>query len=191
MHLGKKSVLAAVVFALAVFAPLASQAAVTITNTGYVEFTNEAAVVQAPVFGNTVFVVAANPVLALVKTRDVARGPAGTVVTYQIKVTYPQLGTDCTDDSAAKNVIVRDTIPTGLKFRNSVATDFRVSYNNGTSWTNVTPAYAGGDDVGDISIGTNDIITINLTSVGGDIIEGAGACVAGTARIVEFKAVVQ
>jgi len=189
MHLNRKIAVAAAVLAGAMSASLGARASTVITNTGYIDFTNEAAVAQTAVVGNTVFVVAANPVLAVAKTRDVARGPAGTIVTYQIKVTYPQLGTACDDDSAAKNIIVRDTIPAGLKYI-AGAGNFRVSYDNGGSWANLS---VGADaDEGDVSVGASDIITVNLTPAAHiDFPEGSGACVAGTARIVEFKAQVQ
>jgi hypothetical protein len=180
MHLNRMRVVAAVVLAAAMGASIEARAALVITNTGYVDYANEALVAQTAVVGNTVFVVAANPVLTVAKTRDVARGPAGTVVTFSITVNYPQNGPTCGDDSNAKTVIVRDTLPTGLKFRNVAATDFRVY--DGTAWSNVT--IGTGDDAGDISIGANDIITANLT-YSSDFAE------CGAARIVEFKAVVQ
>ena len=187
MKSAKTTAFATLILAGVVLAPLSAAASTVITNTGYIDFANEASVAQTAVTGNTVFVVAANPVLAVAKTASTNRGAPGAIVTYQIKVTYPQLGTACDDDSNAKNVYVRDTIPAGLKFF-AGAGNFRVSYDNGGSWTDLSVGVDA--DAGDIVVGANDIVTVNLTTLT-DLAEGEGTCVPGTARIVEFKAQVQ
>ncbi len=191
--LRNRTILLLAVLAVAVaFAPAVGRAATIITNTGYVDYTNEASAAQPVALGATAFTVAANPILSVAKTRDVGRGPSGTITTFTIKVTYPQIGADCTDDSNAMGIILRDTLPAGLEFASAEPTPFRVSYDNGGSWINLSTA----DDADEGEVDTapaQDVITVNLTERVGytSMPEGAGACVAGTARLIEVKARVQ
>jgi len=188
--LHKKMTMAAVIVAGAIFASLTAQAATVITNTGTANFDNESAVAQTAVTGSTVFTVAANPVLSVVKTRDIGKGQSGTVVTYQIRVSYPRVADVlllCGDDSNAVNTTITDLIPAGMTY--NIGT-IRVSNDNGATWLVATDGSDGvevisGYDI-DFGITTAGTITAKL----GTIIEGLGdvAC-AGVAstKVIEFK----
>jgi len=157
--------------AVALFGASVSRAETIITNTGYVDYTNEAGLQQAAAQSATVFTKYANPALAVLKTRDVGKGPQGTVVTYTIKITYPRIGTSCGDDSVAKNIIFDDTVPAGMTF------------NTGTLRRNWA---GGGWTVLADPAGT--LITVPVP----DMNEGDGdaACTAANENLIEFKVTV-
>jgi hypothetical protein len=167
-----------------VMLPGAAQAMYTITNTGTVNFDNEAGTPQTAVSGSTTFTAESDPILVVVKTRDVGSGPSGTTVTFQIKVTYPQIADTallCGDDSDADSVVMTDAIPAGFTYDGET---MRLSVNNGSTWTNLTDADDSPTDEANYSGGT---ITVGL----GTLTEGMGdaACgMAGAARIIEFQA---
>jgi len=187
MKFGKKTAVLAVVLAGAIFSSLNAQAASVITNTGTVNYTNEAAVAQAAVVGNTVFTVSLNPVLTVVKTRDIGKGQSGQVVTFEIRVAYPRK-TDvlllCGDDSDALTVNITDAIPAGMTY---VASSIKVSTDNGGAFSPAgTDASDGVDASGYDVSSVAGLVTAKL----GTIIEGTGdaACTGvATTRVVQFK----
>ena len=54
-------------------------AVTTITNSGTAAYNNAAAIAQATVTGSTTFTAQSDPVLSVVKTRNIGAGPAGVV----------------------------------------------------------------------------------------------------------------
>jgi len=182
-----KKIAVAVVAAGAVFASLNAQAATVITNTGTANYDNESLVAQAPVSGATVFTVAANPVLAVVKTRDIGKGQSGSVVTYQIRVSYPKIADVlliCGDDSDAKNTVITDAIPAGMTY---VPGSIKVSTNNGGAFLAGTDASDGVDASGfNVSFAAGSV-----SAALGTITEGIGECAGvGTALVVQFQVTV-
>lgn len=168
------------------FLPGAASAITQITNTATVNYDNEAAVAQTPATGSTTYAAESDPLLTVLKTRAVGSGPSGTVETFSIKVTYPQIVDAtllCGDDSDADSVVVTDPIPAGFTY---VASSLELSTNNGSSYTSLTD---GGDaDAGDYNVTNAGAITVSL----GTLTEGTGdetGCSSGaTARIVRFQA---
>ncbi len=160
-------------------APPAAQAITTVTNTATANYKNEAAVAQAAQVGSTVFSAKSDPVLSVVKTRNVGSGPAGTVVIWTIKVTYPRIADIplvCGDDSNATNVVVTDPIPAAFTYN---AGTLEYSTDNGTTF-NPNTDVADGDA---LSIAAG-VVTANI----GTMTEGQGdaACTAGTAILFRF-----
>ena len=190
MHLNGKSVAVTAVLAALVFLPLSARAATVITNTGTANYTNEAAVAQAAVNGSTVFTVALNPVLTVVKTRDIGKGQSGQVVTFEIRVAYPRKADVlllCGDDSDALTVNITDAVPAGMTY---VANSIKISTNNGGAYG------AAGTDASDgVDASGFDVSSVagTVTAKLGTIIEGTGdaACTGvGTTRVVQFKVTV-
>lgn len=173
-----------------VSAPFTARAATVITNTGAVNYNNEAAQAQAAVTGSTVFTVALDPVLTVVKTRDIGKGRSGQVVTFQIRVAYPRQAdalTLCGDDSDAVGASVTDAIPAGMTY---VPASIKVSMDNGGTFSlSGTDASDGVDASGfNVSFGGGTV-----TAILGTIIEGTGdaACTGvGTTRVVQFQVTV-
>jgi len=189
--LHRKIAVLSVVLGAALLAPLAVQAATVITNTGTANYQNEAAQAQAAVNSSTVFTVAVDPVLTVVKTRDIGKGKTGTVVTYEIRVAYPRVAdalTICGDDSNAVATTITDAIPAGMTFVNN---SMRVSTNNGAAWSAYGTNASDGVEVGSgydlrYAAGT-------MTAILGTIVEGTGdAACAGVATtlVVQFQVTV-
>jgi len=109
--------LAVAVLAVVLFSK-GALAATTITNEGTAHYTNEASTAMTPVVGSVAFTKMDNPVLTVVKTRDVASGLPGDTVTYTVTISYPQIGPSAGDDSLAQNISFTDTIPSGMTFLN-------------------------------------------------------------------------
>jgi len=166
----------------------AAHAVTTITNTATANYNNEAAVAQTAVTGSTTFTAQSDPVLAVVKTGDKAAGPSTTVVTWRVRVAYPQIADIpliCGDDSKATSVAITDPIPAGFTY---VAGSIRVSADNGATFGAFgTDAVDGVDASGyNVSFG-GGTVTANLS----DLVEGQGDAACGslaTALVVEFKA---
>jgi hypothetical protein len=127
----------------AVLAAGAARATVIFTNTATANYNNEAAVAQPPVLGTVGFTGQSNPVLAVVKTGDKASGPSGTVVTWQVRVSYPRVADVplvCGDDSKAQSVVITDPIPAGFTYN---ANSVDVSTDDGGTWTPVADGASG------------------------------------------------
>jgi len=190
MNLRKKTVVLSVLLAGVVLAPLAANAATTITNTGTVNYTNEALAAQAAVNGSTVFTVSLNPVLTVVKTRDIGKGQTGQVVTFEIRVAYPRKADVlllCGDDSDALTVNITDAVPVGMTY---VPASIKVSTNNGGAFG---PAGTDASDGVDASGFDVSSVAGTVTAKLGTIIEGTGdaACTGiATTRVVQFKVTV-
>ena len=101
---------------IGVFSARQAEAIIAITNTGYVDFTNEAGMMMTPVPGTATFYRQSNPLLSLTKKvldetelidltdTNIA---IGTTVFYEITVTYPQIVDTvlvCGDDSQAQGI---------------------------------------------------------------------------------------
>jgi hypothetical protein len=146
----------------------AARATVIFTNTATANFNNEAGVAQTAVLGATTFTGQSNPVLAVVKTGDKAAGPAGTVVTWKIKVTYPRIADVplvCGDDSQAQSVVITDPIPAGFTYS---ANSVEVSTDDGGSWTGVNDGASGLGFSVAFGAGTLTVNTPNLVEGQGD-----------------------
>ena len=185
-----KTLLAVLVTAAAcgAFLPGGAWAITQITNTATVNYNNEAAIAQTAVTGSTTYAAKSDPLLTVLKTREVGSGPSGTIETFVIKVTYPQISdveSICGDDSDADSVVVTDPIPAGFTF---VGGSLALSTNNGTSSAYLTDETSG-DDAGDYDLSNAGAITVSL----GTLTEGTGdeaGCASGaTARIVYFQAI--
>lgn len=178
----------AVAFAT-VLAAGSAQAVTTITNNVTVDFNNEAGQIQTAATGSTTFTAQSDPVLAVVKTGDKAAGPAGTVVTWHIRVAYPRI-TDalnlCGDDSQATSVVVTDAVPAGFTYNPG---SIRVSADDGATFGAAgTDASDGIDASGyDVSF-AGTTVTANL----GSLVEGQGdtanCATSPKALVVELKA---
>lgn len=107
--------LAVAVLAVVLFSK-GALASTVITNEGTAHYTNESSTAMTPVTGSVDFTKKDNPVLTVVKTRDIATGMPGDTVTYTVTISYPQIGASAGDDSAAQNITFTDTIPTGMTF---------------------------------------------------------------------------
>jgi hypothetical protein len=118
--------------------PVTVNGASTITNQGTVHYQNEAGAAMLPEVATALFGLKDNPILAVAKARNPISGPSGTTVTYNLTVTYPQLGGSCGDDSAAQNVTLTDTVPAGMTFAGANGTAIDYSIDNGISWTPMT-----------------------------------------------------
>jgi len=117
--------------------PVTVNGASTITNQGTVHYQNEAGTLMLPQVASVDFGLKDNPVLAVAKSRNPVSGPSGTVVTYILSVTYPQLGAGCGDDSAAQGVTLTDTVPAGMTFAGADGTAIEYTVDNVT-WTPMT-----------------------------------------------------
>jgi hypothetical protein len=167
-------------WALAVAGPVAG--GTTIVNTGTAAFQNEVSVAQIPVAASVNFIVQANPVVAVVKTSNPPVGIHGQRIEYLLKVTYPQLGGVCGDDSPANAVSLTDTVPAGMTY---VVNSTSVSIDNGATYGLGTDAVDGTDvpGVAAVSFSSNQVrvtFTAPLTE-----------CTTGAAtRVVKFSVTV-
>jgi len=167
---------------LAVLPAAPGGSSTSITNAGTVIAQNEANVAQPPVVATVVFTAKANPVLAVVKTSNLAAGAPGQLVEYALALTYPQIGGVCGDDSSAVGVTLTDTIPAGMTY---VANSSSVSVDNGTTFGLGTDAVDGTDVAG--------IAAVSFVSgqVRVTFLNAIPECAAGaTTRIVKFTVTV-
>ena len=180
--LHKKTAVLGMVMAGAMFASLGAQAATVISNTGTANYENEWSSAQAPVTSSTEFLVADNPVLTVVKTHDkVGKQHSGDVVTFEIRVAYPQIGGVCGDDSNAVNTVITDAIPaTMTKVNNSI----QVSTDNGSTFGSAGTDAADGVDASGYNV---SIVAGTLSTTLGTIAE----CTSGaTTLVIRFQATV-
>lgn len=180
--LHKRIAVLAVVLAGAMLASLGAQAATVISNTGTANYENEWSSAMAPVISTTEFLVADNPVLTVVKTHDkTGKQHSGDVVTFEIRVAYPQLGGTCGDDSNAVNTVITDAIPaTMTKVNDSI----QISTDNGATFGAVGTDAADGVDASGYNV---SIVAGNLSVALGTVAE----CTSGAAtRVIRFQATV-
>ena len=177
------------VLSAAVLGAGAAQAMTSVTNTASANYKSETGIAQTAVTGSTNFGVSSDPVLSVVKTGDVSKGPKGTVVTWQIRVSYPRIAdTDgvCGDDSKAQSVVVTDPIPAGFTYNPGT---IKVSVNDGSTF-----GLAGTDASDSVDASGFDVSEASgiVTAKPSDFVEGQGDTVnCGTqpkALVVEFQA---
>ena len=184
----------AAVLALGLLGAPEAHAMFTVTNTGSLDFTNEASVAQPRQENTANFDRQSNPVLAVDKkiwdstfTTDLTgtQIAIGTAVGYEITITYPKVVDSydiCGDDSAAQNIVFTDTIPTEITYQ---ADSVEVSINGA--------AFVGKTDIadGDATVVTGSLMTVGAADIT-DMSEGDGdaACTPANTRRIRFQGTV-